>query len=59
MTADRRRQVSRLVDEFQQTGSYSVQWNAVGETEALSSGVYMAKLESGSQSQMIRMLFMK
>jgi hypothetical protein len=59
VTADRRRQVSRLVDEFQQTGSYSVQWNAVGEAEALSSGVYMAKLESGSQSQMIRLLLMK
>jgi hypothetical protein len=55
----RGRQVARLVDEFQIPGSYAIQWNAAGETGILPSGVYMAKLESGSQSQMIRMLLMK
>jgi hypothetical protein len=52
-------QVARLVDEFQNPGSYVVEWNAISERGAMPSGVYMAKLASGSQSQMIRMLLMK
>jgi hypothetical protein len=52
-------QVASLVDEFQSPGAYTVAWNAFGETGTMPSGVYMAKLESGSQSQMIRMLLLK
>jgi hypothetical protein len=49
------REVSVLVNELQNTGSYSVDWNA----ENFSSGVYFYKLVSGDYSQTKKMVLIK
>ncbi|MFZ4620803.1 MAG: GDSL-type esterase/lipase family protein [Bacteroidota bacterium] len=49
------REVSVLVDEVKDGGSYSVQWNA----EHVSSGLYFAKFSSGSYFSTKKMLLLK
>lgn len=48
-------EVTTLVNERQNPGKYSFQWNASG----FSSGVYYCKLETGSGSEVIKMILLK
>jgi hypothetical protein len=49
------KQVATLVDNFQESGTYSVPFNA----RSLSSGVYLYKLDSGSEVITKKMMFLK
>jgi hypothetical protein len=49
------KEVSVLVNEKQSSGSYEVRWNA----SALPSGVYFYRLESGSFSDVKKMILVK
>ena len=49
-----------LFDEAQRPGSYTVQWNGHDEQgQAVSSGVYLYRLEAGDQVQVRRMLLLR
>ena len=49
-----------LFDEAQRPGSYTVQWNGHDEQgQAVSSGVYLYRLEAGDQVQVKRMLLLR
>jgi len=49
------KQVATLVDNFQESGIYSVPFNA----HSLSSGVYLYRLDSGSEAITKKMMFLK
>ncbi|MEW6061284.1 MAG: GLUG motif-containing protein [Bacteroidota bacterium] len=49
------REVATLVNEVKEAGNYSVQWNA----SKFSSGIYYARLQSGEQVQMKKMLLLR
>ncbi len=49
------REVTTLVNEFKQAGSYSATWNAAN----FGSGVYFCKMQSGSFSETRKMILMK
>ena len=49
------KEVAQLVNEVQQAGSYTATFNAAN----LTSGVYMYKLEAGSQIITKKMMFLK
>jgi hypothetical protein len=55
--------IQRLVDSYQTSGTYSVQWNGKVGGTAAASGVYFARLQTernqGAQSQVQRMLLLK
>ncbi len=56
----RGRYLITLADEYHNSGQYSVQW--VGNNEAgtmLSTGVYLCRLQSGTESKTIKMLYLK
>ena len=49
-----------LFDEAQRPGSYAVQWDGHDEQgQAVSSGVYLYRLEAGDQVQVRRMLLLR
>lgn len=48
-------EVTTLVNERQNPGKYSLQWNASG----FSSGVYYCKLETGIGSEVIKMILLR
>ncbi|MEW5800420.1 MAG: T9SS type A sorting domain-containing protein, partial [Bacteroidota bacterium] len=49
------REVATLVNEVKEAGNYSVQWNA----SKFSSGIYYARLQSGEQVQMKKMVLLR
>jgi hypothetical protein len=49
------REIATLVNQEQTTGVYTIQFDA----SALSSGIYFYKLESGSFSQVNKMILIK
>lgn len=52
--------VNTLVNEFQQTGEYSVRWNGDNEAgRSVASGIYFYKLRSGKNSSAKKMILMK
>jgi hypothetical protein len=54
------REVALLVDQFEQAGLKSVVWNGTSNTgEALSSGIYIYRLNAGGALQTGRMMLMK
>jgi len=55
------REISRIVqDATQQIGYHSVEWNGKdADGRNVGAGIYFAILRSGSESQMIRMVYLK
>ncbi|MFA6468892.1 MAG: T9SS type A sorting domain-containing protein [Bacteroidota bacterium] len=49
------REVTRLVDGHREAGEYAVEWNGSG----LASGVYFARLKSGRNERMIKMVMVR
>lgn len=52
-------EVSTLVNEFQQSGSYMVTWNAANAGRNLASGTYIARIQSGNLVKSIKLLLLK
>ena len=48
-------EVSTLVNEYKQAGSYHTTWNA----EGLNSGIYFYKIQTGSFTETKKMILMK
>ena len=54
------KQVATIVNGVQNAGDHELRWNAVSaNNQALSSGVYFAKLKSASQQSTIRMMLLR
>jgi hypothetical protein len=54
------REIAKVVDNYYEAGSYSYRWNAAGAGgNDLPSGMYIARIESGSYVKMIKMLLLK
>ncbi|HEQ98638.1 MAG TPA: T9SS type A sorting domain-containing protein [candidate division Zixibacteria bacterium] len=52
--------VISLVDEFQDSGSYTVRWNSIGrDGRTVSSGIYFYRLTTGQLMQTRKMVLMK
>jgi len=56
----RGKQVRRLVDRTESAGNYRVYWDGLDEQgNPVATGIYLYRLESGSFSQIKKMLFCK
>lgn len=56
----RGREITELVNDQQGVGTYEVQWNGLNEQgQKMPSGVYLARIVSGKQSETIKMLLLK
>jgi hypothetical protein len=54
------REVSRLVDQYQQVGDYSVEWNSnTSSGQKLSSGIYFARLMADNNSATRKLIMTK
>ena len=54
------REIMKLQDEKNDLGNYSIQWSGLDQQEnQVSTGVYFCRLEAGTYSQTIKMLFLK
>ncbi len=54
------RKVSTIADDFFNSGSYSVEWEAVdSDSRALPSGIYLCRLQSGSYWETIKIMLMR
>ncbi len=54
------REIMQLNDETKPAGCFQVQWNGIDQSgNPVSAGVYFARLEAGSYSQTIKMLYLK
>ncbi|NIR49237.1 T9SS type A sorting domain-containing protein, partial [candidate division KSB1 bacterium] len=54
------RKVRILVDKRLKPGEYSVQWDGTDDSgQGLASGLYLAKLSSGQERQILKMLYVK
>jgi hypothetical protein len=60
------REVATLVNEVREPGTYTVQWdarlhsvNSGGQASGFASGLYFYKLQSGTNSQLRKMLLVK
>ena len=54
------RLINTLIDEYQQPGSYSIQWKGHAQNgSTVSSGMYLYQLQTGSYSTFKKMMFIK
>ena len=54
------REISRLVDQYQNAGTYRVNWNSTGQSTRLAaSGMYIARLTVGRTSTSQKMILLK
>ncbi|NCQ19682.1 MAG: T9SS type A sorting domain-containing protein, partial [Ignavibacteria bacterium] len=52
--------VKTLVNQNEEAGVHSITWNGLNETGApVNSGIYLLRLEAGSQIQMRKMILLK
>ena len=51
--------VSELVNEYQTSGKYTVQFNAISGNRQIPSGIYFYKIESGNFTKVNKMLLLK
>ena len=53
-------EVAAIVDEFQNTGFYTVEWNGMSNSGApIASGIYMYRLDSGEFTKSCKMIMLK
>jgi len=54
------REVNRLVQTYQPAGWYEVEWNGLNSKgSSLSTGIYFARIETGSYSDVIKMVYLQ
>lgn len=54
------REVTELVNEFQQAGKYGITWNAKDSSgRQLASGTYFARIEAGSFTKVVKLMLLK
>ncbi len=53
------REVNRLVEQFQNAGTYEIAWNSSAEGLRLASGTYFARLQVGDEVSIRKMTLMK